>query len=87
MLHTLLWVMSLALLLVLLPAILVALVGGMAHAAGVAPRSFSAALLAATVAGSLAHLSHGYPLAIALACGLLLLSQLSIEFLREYRGI
>lgn len=87
MLHTLLWVMSLALLLVLLPAILVALVGGMAHAAGVAPRSFPAALLAATVAGSVAHLSHGFPLELALACGLVLIAQLGIEFLREYRGI
>lgn len=87
MLHTLFWVMSVALLLVLLPAILVALVGGMAHAAVIAPRSLSAALLVATVAGSLAHLSHGYPLALALACGMLLISQLGIGFLREYRPI
>jgi hypothetical protein len=87
MLHTLFWVMSLALVLVMLPAILVALVGGMAHAAVVAPRSFPALLLAATVAGSLAHFSHGFPLELALACGLTLLGQLGIEFLREYRGI
>lgn len=87
MLHTLLWVMSWALLLVLLPALLVLLVGGMAHAAGVAPRSFSVALLMATVAGSLAHVSHGYPLALVLACGLLLIGQLGIEFLRDYRPI
>jgi len=87
MLHTLFWVMSVALLLVLLPGIVVALVGGMAHAAVVAPRSLSAALLVATVAGSLAHFSQGSPPALALACGLLLISQLGIEFLREYRGI
>jgi hypothetical protein len=87
MLHTLLLVLAVVLGLVLLPGILVALIGGMAHAAGVAPRTVTLALLSATVLGSLAHVARGYPLAVALACGVLLLGQLGIEYLRDYRPI
>jgi hypothetical protein len=87
MLHIVLVVFAVALVLVLLPAMLVAVIGGMAHAAGVVPRTLTIVLLAATVLGSFAHLTHGYPRALAFAFGLLLAGQLSIEFLREYRGI
>jgi hypothetical protein len=87
MLHTLLVVAAVAVLLVLLPAILITLIGGMAHVAAIAPHTFSLLLLSGTVLGSLAHLTRGYPPAIAMACGLLLVGQLSIEFLRDYRGL
>jgi hypothetical protein len=87
MLQTIFVVLAIGLTLILLPAILVALIGGMAHAAGIAPRTLTMVLLVATVLGSLAHMTRGYPLALALACGLLLVSQLGIEFLRQYRGI
>jgi hypothetical protein len=87
MLHTGLIVAAVALLLVLLPGILLAVVGGMAHVASIAPHTFSMVLLSATLLGSLAHLTRGYPLALAMACGLLLVGQLGIEFLRDYRGL
>jgi hypothetical protein len=86
-LHTVLFIAAVALVLVLLPGILLALVGGMARVAGIAPHTFSLLLLSATLLGSLAHLTRGYPREIAMAFGLLLVGQLSIEFLRDYRGL